>query len=297
MLRWRIALGTLLIFTVTALIVADANLSPPGSIMLPVMLLTSLMASQEMVHLFAARNLLPLPWTIYLGNALVVVSNWLGVWGLSRGPEGALGWPMATLAGGLIVVFLAEMARYDKPGGVTERLAAANLALVYVGLLTTFLCQLRLLGERLGVVALVSLLVVVKLGDIGAYTVGRLVGRHKLVPRLSPGKTWEGFVGGLLFACGGAWLTMHYFYPWWMESAAPPETWRALGFGLLVGLAGAAGDLAESMLKRDLGLKDSSTWLPGFGGVLDILDSILLASPVAYLGWSCGLLGPLSSPQ
>lgn len=184
------------------------------------------------------------------------------------------------------------MQRYQKPGGVTERIAMAVLAQAYVGVLLTFVIQLRFLhAGAWGIPALASLIIVVKMGDIGAYTVGRLVGRHKMAPVLSPGKTYEGAVGGIVFACAGAWLALECLLPAIVPQGSRPQ-WIAGGwlwFGVLVGLAGMLGDLAESLLKRDLGCKDSSPWMPGFGGVLDILDSILLAAPVAYGCWIWGV--------
>ena len=128
-----------------------------------------------------------------------------------------------------------------------------------------------------------SWIIVVKLGDIGAYSVGRLVGRHKITPLLSPSKTWEGAAGTLLFSVLGSWAVFRFL---------PPHgpSWGWLPFGLLMGGVGMAGDLAESLLKRDAGSKDSSRWLPGLGGVLDILDSLLLTAPLAWFCWSAGLV-------
>jgi phosphatidate cytidylyltransferase len=162
-------------------------------------------------------------------------------------------------------------------------------AVVYVGLLLDFVVLLRL---AYGVAALASLVIVVKMADTGAYAVGRLLGRHKMAPVLSPGKTWEGAVGALLLASAASWAT----FAWLVPAAAPddlapgmPGGW--LVFGLLIGVMGMLGDLAESLLKRDAGLKDSSRWMPGFGGVLDLLDSILLAAPAAYACWALGVVG------
>jgi phosphatidate cytidylyltransferase len=131
---------------------------------------------------------------------------------------------------------------------------------------------------------------VVKMSDVGAYTVGRLAGRHKLAPVLSPGKTIEGALGGLLFACLGSWIALRWVLPAMTGAVAVYSNWGWLVYGLLVGLAGILGDLAESLIKRDVGRKDSSDWLPGFGGVLDMLDSVLLAAPVAYLCWAFGVV-------
>ena len=113
---------------------------------------------------------------------------------------------------------------------------------------------------------------------------------------LSPGKTVEGAVGALVFACLGSWATFRWPVRWLVpvtqgQSAGTSPWWGWILFGLLVGGTGLMGDLAESMLKRDVGRKDSSSWLPGFGGVLDILDSILLAAPVAWLCWALRVVG------
>jgi phosphatidate cytidylyltransferase len=188
--------------------------------------------------------------------------------------------------------FVGEMRRYEKPGGVMVNLALTVFALVYVGLLLSFMIQLRVLGgSTLGMLALAGMIVVVKMGDIGAYAIGRLLGRHKMAPKLSPGKTIEGAIGGLVFSCLGAYFLFQYLMPRLdaTSSGGPPFAW--LVFGVVVGAAGMIGDLAESLFKRDMGVKDSSAWMPGFGGVLDLIDSTLVAAPVAYLCWTL-LVGP-----
>ena len=182
--------------------------------------------------------------------------------------------------------------RYREPARQTERLAASALAFTYIGVLVSCTVQLRFAGPggAWGLAAIVSLLFVVKLSDIGAYTIGRLIGRHKMAPSLSPGKTIEGACGGLIFAACGSWLSLVVLWPLFAGATVPRvNAWQWMGFGLTVGAAGMLGDLAESLLKRDLGCKDSSDWMPGFGGVLDLLDSVLVAAPVAYIWWACVL--------
>jgi phosphatidate cytidylyltransferase len=116
---------------------------------------------------------------------------------------------------------------------------------------------------------------VVKSADIGAYTVGTLFGKHKLSPRVSPGKTWEGAGGALLVAVVVALA---------FAAGSGIMSWLwAVAFGLILACVGQAGDLAESMIKRDAGRKDAANKVPGFGGILDILDSPLAAAPLAYL--------------
>jgi phosphatidate cytidylyltransferase len=291
MLRWRLLLGTLLIALVAALGWADMHSPRPGVWLFPLAVVVALAASGELLWMSRKREARPLPWVVYAGNLLIVVSNWFP-YVVPSGDGNAWIYPSIAFALGLGMALGGEMLRYRKPGGVTERIAMAVLAQAYVGVLLTFVIQLRFLhGGAWGIPALASLIIVVKMGDIGAYTVGRLVGRHKMAPVLSPGKTFEGAVGGIVFACAGAWLALEWLLPAIVPQGSRPQ-WLAGGwpwFGVLVGLAGMLGDLAESLLKRDLGCKDSSPWMPGFGGVLDILDSILLAAPVAYGCWVWGV--------
>jgi len=221
----------------------------------------------------------------------VILSNAIPLWWRPVPAEFALArlaWPLIAFTLCLLVALVGEMRRYTKPGGVMVHVALALFSIAYIGLTLSFGLQLRLLSGNLeGLLAVAALVIVVKLGDIGAYTVGRLFGRHKMAPVLSPGKTLEGAGGAIVFATLGAWLAM-VLLPKALEVTLPQHPWSWLLFGIVVGIAGLTGDLAESLFKRDMGRKDSSTWLPGFGGVLDVLDSILFAAPVAYLCWWLG---------
>ncbi|MGH7202903.1 MAG: phosphatidate cytidylyltransferase [Candidatus Levyibacteriota bacterium] len=289
MLVWRLLLGTVLIAAVLALCWADAHAATPGVWLFPLALTITVLASGELLSLCHSRGIRPVAWVVYVGNIAIVSANWR-----VNLPAGPLSDPFdasaLALALACVLAFLAEMVRFREPGRSLEPLAATLLALVYIGWLMSFLIQLRLLsGGSQGMAALLSMIAVVKMGDTGAYTVGRLIGRRKLAPRLSSGKTIEGLLGGLAFASFASWAVLQWLVPWLApapRSAAPELGW--LAYGLVVGAAGVVGDLAESLLKRDAGRKDSSTWMPGFGGVLDIVDSLLIAAPVAYGFWALG---------
>jgi phosphatidate cytidylyltransferase len=156
--------------------------------------------------------------------------------------------------------------------GVMANVGGGLLALIYLGLLGTFAVAVRV---DFGVWVLLMYVWVVKAADIGAFTVGSLFGRHKLVPKISPGKTWEGLFGAVGLAAVVSVL-------WGRLCGIMSVPW-ALVFGIVFAVIGQLGDLAESMLKRDAQVKDASDRVPGFGGVLDVLDSPLAAAPWAYL--------------
>lgn len=298
MLRWRLLLGILIVAALVGLAWLDHlaevqdPAAVPGVFLLPVAVLFAVTATGEVLRLAGGGGISPVPWAIYCGNLLLVASNWVPVV-YRQDPEttphfvpGA--WPLFALAVGLSLVFVAETRRYERPGGVTASIGAAVFALVYVGVMLSFAVQLRLAW---GVGALASLVIVVKTADSGAFVVGRLIGRHRMAPVLSPGKTIEGAIGGLASACLASWVTFAWLMPLMAPGAATPQPWRWTLFALLVSTAGVLGDLAESLVKRDVGRKDSSSWLPGLGGVLDMLDSILVAAPVAWFCWAVGLVG------
>ena len=151
-------------------------------------------------------------------------------------------------------------------------LGAGAFIQVYVTFMAGF--YLVLTGSSGGEWWTLASIVTVVATDIGAYATGLLFGRHKLAPNISPGKTWEGFAGSIGFAivAGILFALLMLHQPWWV----------GLVMGVLLALVGTAGDLTESLIKRDIGIKDISTWLPGHGGFLDRLDSILPSAAVAY---------------
>jgi len=302
MLRWRLALGVLIVGVLIGLCWLDHKAPFPGMCLFPLLVVGLWMATGEVLDLAQAGGIRPIRWTVYLSNLLVVSVAWgsaLYFFPYERKPElsgyfsanypaSTSNWILLALAAGVMLVLLAEMRRYERPGGVTVNVAAAVFAIVYLGTLLTFLIQLRM---SWGIAGLASVIIVTKMGDIGAYAVGRLLGRNKMAPGLSPGKTIEGAIGAIVFSVGASAVTFLWLVPK-MNADANATTWLGWSlFGAAVCVSGMVGDLAESLIKRDVEQKDSSSWVPGFGGVLDILDSLLLASPVAYAFWAFGLVG------
>lgn len=272
-----------------------------GVWLLPVVLIVSVLATEEVLSMLKAKNYQPVAWPIYLGNLLMplaasapLVCELAQVPFPETGPFGRAGWPMAVLAIAAITVIGAEMGRYRQPGTAIVNSALGIFTLVYVGLLISFLALVRLhKSNEWGLFALISVLAITKVADTGAYFFGRALGRTKMTPILSPNKTWEGAAGGIVSACAASWACFHWLGPWLVGSQyVEPSLIASSLYGLILAAAGMHGDLAESLLKRDMQRKDSSTWLPGLGGVLDIIDSVLVAAPCAYLCWVLGLVGP-----
>jgi len=114
---------------------------------------------------------------------------------------------------------------------------------------------------------------------MGAYAVGSLIGRHKMIPRISPGKTWEGFGGAIVVSTGASVLFVHL----WGNKMAGMTLTHAIILGIVLSSTAVVGDLIESLFKRQAGVKDSGHFFPGIGGILDLLDSLLFNAPIMYL--------------
>ena len=148
------------------------------------------------------------------------------------------------------------------------------MGIVYIPLLLSFLVMIRNSGS--GIVWIIFLLGIVFAGDVGAYYVGSYLGRHKLAPSISPGKTIEGALGGLAANLITGSLIKYFYFP--------KMSWGlSIVFFLSIGIVGQGGDLFESKLKRSANIKDSGAILPGHGGILDRIDALLFVAPVAYL--------------
>jgi phosphatidate cytidylyltransferase len=187
---------------------------------------------------------------------------------------------MAALAIISLSIELATAKELDKAMGAV---AATLMGVVYVVLLAGYLVGVRMTGDtltptpvpHLAAKLLTMFFAMVMLTDTGAYYTGRSLGRHKLAPRVSPGKTVEGAVGGFITATLAGPLCRYTFFP-------EIPLWQAVLLGAAIGLVGQVGDLAESMLKRGAKVKDSGNLLPGHGGMLDRVDSILFCAPLLY---------------
>lgn len=187
---------------------------------------------------------------------------------------GSAGLCLLCYAAYLIIRFIIQLYMHD--GNPLSHLAHSILGQVYIALPLTVL---GLLYTFAGKHIVLLMFVLIWLSDTGAFCVGSLIGRHKLFERISPKKSWEGFIGGLVF-CIVASALAAWLFPTEFKGMS---IWQMLGFGAVVCVAGTWGDLIESMIKRSLGVKDSGNLLPGHGGILDRIDSLLLVAPSSML--------------
>jgi phosphatidate cytidylyltransferase len=197
---------------------------------------------------------------LLLGVPVMLGLAWFG--GAAALPYGLLGTAIAVLVWRLA----------DGPAGYQRDAVSALLIAGYVPFLAGFAVLLAQPDD--GAVRVLVTIAAVALSDTGGYAVGVLFGRRPMAPSVSPGKSWEGFAGSLVAASVTGALLLYFV----MDAT----WWKGAVFGLALACAATLGDLAESLLKRDLGVKDMSTLLPGHGGLMDRLDSVLVAAPAAY---------------
>jgi phosphatidate cytidylyltransferase len=176
-------------------------------------------------------------------------------------------------------VFIRQFPQKLNPQGI-ETMSVTLFGLIYVAWLCNFITRINFATEN-GRFFVMYLVVVTKFTDMGAYLVGSTLGRHKLIPRISPNKTWEGTLGGIVFAVLSSVVCLRFVTPGLSSSGLRMN--HALFLGVLLGAAAVVGDLAESLIKREAGVKDSSNVLPGHGGALDLMDSLLFTAPLLYV--------------
>ena len=194
--------------------------------------------------------------------------------------------PIDPLAALLMVVPLAAMLLRPDPAAMLEAIQATLLPVVTVGLGLAYSVALRAIPGENGSDLMVLGLLCVTLSDTGAYYVGSALGKRRLAPSISPKKSWEGAAGGWVGAMIGAALAHFWFFQ-------RLTVVHAVVIGTLMCAAGIVGDLTESLLKRTAGAKDSSGLLPGHGGLLDRVDSLIIAAPVLYYYWRALLEGTI----
>lgn len=248
---------------------------------------------QEFYAMCKSRGTMPFSAFGTVAAVLLIVLHWLSMPGTIE-RLGLPGWTASVFGEdavlfGMVVAIMGSLwlqATKKNNEKTFESIASTLFGILYCWFLASFLVKLRHMGadgrlggqdwNKIGTMSLLSCLAVSKFADVGAYLTGRKLGRHRLIPRISPKKSWEGFFAGLAASIAVAYLL------WGVGFFPLGAAWMPCVFGVIVGAMGMLGDLAESLLKRGSGVKDTGNVIPGFGGILDVVDSLLLSAPAAY---------------
>jgi phosphatidate cytidylyltransferase len=268
---WGIVLGAMF----------SGNTVVSNSVFLIIMLALAGLGLAEFYGMMAKRGLVCFRRWGILGGMLLIVGTFLhctgklGIWGTAARPN--------DFETGFLILFvlglcLLQLRSTDSTVGITST-AATLFGLMYVAWLLNFIQKINFFPNVNGPFYVLYFILVTKFSDSGAYAVGSLIGKHKMIPRISPGKTWEGFGGALAVSTGASVLF------WWLARGklAGMTLVHAIVLGIILSSAAVVGDLIESVFKREAAVKDSGRFLPGIGGILDLLDSLLFNAPLMYL--------------
>src|SRR4051812_12586267 len=244
--------------------------------------LFGLVAQWEFYRMLDARGLPNFKVTAMICGSMMLCGSF---YYFSRmGPGHSYDFEMAVLLFFLLTVFTRQMFDGLRDDAPLRTMAYTIFGLLYVLWLYNFITKIVYVvprgagGEVRGQFYVLYLVAITKFSDMGAYLTGSLIGRHQMIPHISPKKTWEGFFGALVFSLLASWGLFKL-----MPSHLPGLTWtHASVLGLLLGFAAVIGDLAESIVKRSTGVKDSGNLLPGIGGALDLVDSLLFTAPLLF---------------
>jgi phosphatidate cytidylyltransferase len=276
----RLITSVILWTVIIAALFSSSSLVSDGVFLLIIVFL-ALAGLAEFYGLAEKRGLACFKWCGLLGGALLMVGTFLNL----IGRIGTQGSPARVndFETGFIILFvlglcLRQLVSKSSAAGITA-IATTLLGLMYVPWLLNFIQKISFFPDVEGKFFLLYFILVTKFSDMGAYSVGSLIGRHKMIPRISPGKTWEGFAGAVLVSTAASLVFVHFFG----GRMAGMNFLHATILGIVLSVTAVIGDLIESLFKREAGVKDSGSLFPGIGGILDLLDSLLFNAPIMYL--------------
>jgi phosphatidate cytidylyltransferase len=216
------------------------------------------------------------------GGVMLLVATFLdvsGQWGMAVGPSRINDFESSFFILFVLGLCIRQFLSRHTTAGIVA-ISTTLFGLMYVPWLLNFIQKINFFRPHVeGHYYVLYFLLVTKFSDCGAYMVGSLIGKHKMIPRISPGKTWEGFGGAVVVSTAASVVFARLAGP----HLAGMTTLHAVVLGVILSVAAVVGDLIESLFKREAGLKDSGHFFPGIGGILDLLDSLLFNAPLMYL--------------
>ncbi len=279
----RRLVSTIVLWTVVLAALFSGNKFVSDYVFIVVISILAVVGLAEFYGMAAKRGLFCFErWGIFGGLLLMVGTflNLTGQLGTSGSPARVNDFETSFLILFVLGLCLRQFFSRSNTAGIVA-ISTTLFGLMYVPWLLNFIQKINFfphLGSD-GHYYLIYFMLVTKFSDTGAYTVGSLIGRHKMIPRISPGKTWEGFAGGILFSTVASLVFAHIFH----DKLIGMNWIHATVLGVILSVCAVVGDLIESLFKREAGVKDSGHFFPGIGGILDLLDSLLFNAPIMYL--------------
>ena len=277
----RRLITTVILWTVILAALFSSSRLISGGVFILIMIFLATTGLAEFYGLVERRNLVCFKWCGLSGGVLLLVGTFLhltGHLGIYDSPSRANDFETGFLILFVLGLCVRQFLSRSNTAGILA-ISTTLFGLMYVPWLLNFIQKINFFPGVDGKFYVLYFVLVTKFSDTGAYAVGSLIGKHKMIPRISPAKTWEG-LGGAIFLSTVASLVFAHFFGDKMAGM----NWRhAMGLGVLLGSAAVIGDLIESLFKREAGVKDSGGLFPGIGGILDLLDSLLFNAPIMYL--------------
>jgi phosphatidate cytidylyltransferase len=277
----RRLLSTVVLWTIILTALFSSHKLVSDYVFLVIIVFLAVVGLAEFYGLVEKRDLVCFKGWGILGGFLLVVGTFLnltGKVGTSGSPARVNDFETSFLILFVLGLCLRQFFSRSNTAGILA-ISTTLFGLMYVPWLLNFIQKINFFPGVDGRYYLIFFVVITKFSDTGAYSVGSLIGRHKMIPRISPGKTWEGFGGALLVSTLASLVFVHF-----LGHKMPGMNWKhAIVLGLVLSTCAVVGDLIESLFKREAGVKDSGKFFPGIGGILDLLDSLLFNAPIMYL--------------
>jgi len=259
----------------------SSNRTISDSLFLGIIVLLAVAGLAEFYGLAEKRNLICFKGWGIAGGVLLMIGTFLnltGKLGTSGSPSRVNDFETSFLILFVLGLCLRQFFSRSNTAGILA-ISTTLFGLMYVPWLLNFIQKINFFPGVDGHYYLLYFVLITKFSDTGAYSVGSLFGKHKMIPRISPGKTWEGFAGAILVSMLASIVFVHFLGGKMMGM----NFIHAIILGAILGISAVVGDLIESLFKREAGIKDSGKFFPGIGGILDLLDSLLFNAPIMYL--------------
>ena len=280
---FRRLLSTMFLWSAILAALFSGNKLISNYVFLVIMVFLAASGLAEFYGLVERRELVCFRWCGLFGGVLLMVGTFLhstGRLGVYQTPSRVNDFEISFLILFVLGLCLRQFVSRSNTAGILA-ISTTLFGLMYVPWLLNFIQKINFFPglEGNGKFYVLYFILVTKLSDSGAYVVGSLMGRHKMIPRISPGKTWEGFAGAIVVSTAGSLLFVHFLG----HRLSGMTPLHAVILGVLLSVTAVIGDLIESLFKREAGVKDSGRLFPGIGGILDLLDSLLFNAPIMYL--------------